>query len=108
MRAGDVVKHQPTGETWVLACAERDEVYPCGWPETIAKEKDCILVEAGSEKDYREMLESWSDKSSYDSSEGGANIRVLICRNQLQKLNQLEETKAGLDAWMANAKEKNS
>ena len=36
-RAGDHVKHAPTGEEWELACdEERGEVMPSGWPMGIA------------------------------------------------------------------------
>lgn len=37
-RAGDVVKHMPSGETWTLAAIEnvggRWRAGACGWPET--------------------------------------------------------------------------
>lgn len=57
-RAGDVVRHRPSGETWVLAyaAAERNEVSACGWPESIAKADDCVLVEAATDEKHEEML----------------------------------------------------
>lgn len=57
-RAGDTVKHHPTGETWVLATdEERGEVCWAGWPPGYAKASDCTLVEAATEKERLEMLE---------------------------------------------------
>lgn len=56
-RAGDAVKHGPTGETWVLAADQHgDDVVCAGWPESIAKAADCTLVEAATDDQRREML----------------------------------------------------
>jgi hypothetical protein len=38
-KAGDTVKHGPTGETWLLI-----RVVPGGWPATMAHASDCALV----------------------------------------------------------------
>ena len=56
-RAGDIVKHGPTGEEWVLAVDQfGNEVSPCGWPETIAKAADCEIVTRASDKERHEQL----------------------------------------------------
>ena len=56
-RAADTVYHEPTKETWILAADEDNgEVFPCGWPETIAKASDCKLVERGAGADRKEQL----------------------------------------------------
>lgn len=49
-RAGDVVKHNPSGETWTLATDEEDgRVYWCGWPpDGSGMASDCTLVEGAS------------------------------------------------------------
>lgn len=58
-RAGDTVKHGPSGETWGLACDEdHGEVVCCGWPETQAQASDCTLVEAASDEERAETLRS--------------------------------------------------
>lgn len=45
-KAGDVVFHRPTGETWTLAKDEQDGwVYPGGWPQSQGRTEDCKLVE---------------------------------------------------------------
>jgi len=58
MKAGDDVKHIPTGEEWVLAGVDtkRGEVYPAGWPESIADIKDCELILSCSDKESLETL----------------------------------------------------
>ncbi len=44
-KAGDTVKHGPTGETWILKRDEEDgHVWPCGWPETRARAADCTII----------------------------------------------------------------
>ncbi|MBK9945618.1 MAG: hypothetical protein IPP12_00325 [Nitrospira sp.] len=46
-QAGDVVRHIPTGEEWLLIVDEHEgRVIPGGWPDTRADAKDCVLVEA--------------------------------------------------------------
>ena len=57
-RAGDTVKHGPTGETWILAVDQfgREEVCPCGWPETIAKASDCEIVKQASDEERKQQL----------------------------------------------------
>ena len=57
-RANDHVFHEPTGETWVLACdQEGDRVIAAGWPETIAKASDCELRKATTDDGRIDMLE---------------------------------------------------
>ena len=80
MKAGDVVKHRPTGETWLLAYAEGGRVSACGWPESIAEEADCELVKACSIEEHEAMLREWADKGC------GRDHRVGVCRRQLSEL----------------------
>lgn len=46
-KAGDTVFHIPTGETWLLIRDQQGaDVFPGGWPKTIARASDCRLVDA--------------------------------------------------------------
>lgn len=56
MRTGDTVRHIPSGELWTVAWADSHELIACGWPETIARPSDCVLVEACSDEEYWELL----------------------------------------------------
>ena len=56
LRAGDVVSHAPTGETWLLAAVRGDDVYPGGWPETLARASDCTLVTSATDAEHRRMI----------------------------------------------------
>jgi hypothetical protein len=77
-RAGDVVKHGPTGETWWLAVdEERGEVMPAGWPETIARASDCTIERAASDEQHISALREVS---------AGQGLRGSIARDQLSKL----------------------
>ena len=50
-QAGDVVRHIPTGEKWLLIVDEHDgRVVPGGWPDTRAEAKDCVLVKASQNR----------------------------------------------------------
>lgn len=67
-RAGDVVKHEPSGETWSLAVDQfGDEVSPCGWPETIAKASDCTLIKhATDDERSKQLVESSNIRCQLD------------------------------------------
>lgn len=70
-RANDTVRHTPSGETWTLACdQEGDWVMPTGWPESLARADECILLEATTDADRLEMLQAVSNhrESSYRSA----------------------------------------
>jgi hypothetical protein len=64
-RAGDTIRHLPSGEEWLLACDEEDgRVVCCGWPETQANAKDCILVEAATDKERISTLSRVAESCS--------------------------------------------
>lgn len=61
-RAGDTVKHRPSGEQWWLGAADGHYVYPNGWPPTEGKAADCELVHAATDDEHRSMVRKWIDK----------------------------------------------
>ncbi len=56
MRAGDTVKHIPSGELWTVAVTRDGELIPMGWPESLAKQADCELVEAVDDDLHMKVL----------------------------------------------------
>lgn len=82
-RAGDVVRHRPTGEEWQLAHCEDGRVAWCGWPEGQADAADCELVRAATDEQHRAMLEAWAAKGTF-----GRDGRTLVARRQLYELNR--------------------
>lgn len=48
---GDKVHHAPTGEDWLVAFVEGENLVPLGWPQTIAKLADCTLLEKATQED---------------------------------------------------------
>lgn len=83
MRAGDTVKHRPSGETWSVAYVKGEWLAWCGWPPGEAKVTDCELVESCSDAEHREMLEKWAaiKCEPWDN-------RADVCSRQLYELNQ--------------------
>lgn len=76
-RAGDVVKHQPSGEEWLLACDEEDGlVVCCGWPESMARARECSLVTAATDADRLDTLRRVA-KSCWDQARGRRAARQL-------------------------------
>lgn len=56
-RAGDSVKHGPSGESWIVAYDDGTWLAWCGWPPGEAKSADCTLLEAVSDAEHVEMLQ---------------------------------------------------
>lgn len=84
MRAGDTVKHRPSGETWTVAYVEGEWLAWCGWPEGEAEVANCELVEACSDEEHREMLERWAELNCT----GTRDRRAVVCSRQLYDLNK--------------------
>lgn len=53
---GDVVKHGPTGETWVVCRVGGDSVYPAGWPPSCGEIKDCTLVRKATADEKADII----------------------------------------------------
>lgn len=60
-RAGDHVFHRPTGETWVVAYCEGDDLAWCGWPDGLARTSDCEIVKRCSDEEHVAWLRQIAD-----------------------------------------------
>ena len=49
---GDVVRHRPSGEEWLVAYVDGDRLAWCGWPPGDAPLLDFELVRKATEKEY--------------------------------------------------------
>lgn len=58
LRTADIVKHRPSGETWVLAYADHPtgKVCPMGWPFCEAELADCDPVTLADDHAYLDAL----------------------------------------------------
>ena len=72
-RCGDEVFHEPTGETWLVAWADGDEIAWCGWPNGIARVQDCRIVSHATEAQHRRMV---LEVSRCDDSRGPKCARL--------------------------------
>jgi hypothetical protein len=67
-RTGDVVKHEPSTEEWVLATDEHNgRVWTYGWPESPANVDELSLIEAASDES---RLKSLRDFAKHDGPRG--------------------------------------
>jgi hypothetical protein len=55
IRAGDHVLHRPSGETWVVAAVEGDELAWAGWPDGLARTQDCERTHEAADAEHREF-----------------------------------------------------
>lgn len=57
-RTGDLVRHEPTGEAWVVAWADPATGHMAwmGWPDGEAKISDCVLTRPTSDEAHQKWL----------------------------------------------------
>lgn len=66
-RCADHVRHRPSGETWVVAWCEGDDLAWCGRPNGIGRTSDCELTYRASEAEHRALVRQ---VASVDDSRG--------------------------------------
>ncbi len=82
IRAGDAVKHGPTGQTWLVATdEERGEFMAAGWPETLAYAKDCTLDTAATDEERLDLLR---EVAASRGDRGGCTYRSRTAARQLE------------------------
>lgn len=95
-RAGDVVRHLPTGETWCLAIdEEQGYVQPSGWPHYMARTKEVRLIKKASDEARLSTLRSWASEKT--SAEANNDMRCLIARRLLQEAEEKGKLKTTRD-----------
>lgn len=77
---GDTVHHKPSGENWIVACVEGDQLSWCGWPEGIAKLSDCELVEKATDEQRDLQLNEWAKPGGCEKDR---DHRHLYARHRL-------------------------
>lgn len=73
---GDTVFHRPSRETWQVAMVFGRWLHPCGWPDTTADLRDCLLVERASGAERRRLLAEMADSVSLDPHAEYARARL--------------------------------
>lgn len=78
MKTGDIVRHRPLGEEWVVAYVDGDRLAWVGWPPGQALVTDCELVEECSVEESERLLRQLAD-----SKGGPGDKRVNMARRLL-------------------------
>ena len=80
IRCGDVVKHGPSGEMWLVAYVDNDYLSWCGWPPGEAKVIDCTLVKKCSDEEHvtllKQVAEIRQDGRVFDRRPGMARVAL--------------------------------
>jgi hypothetical protein len=63
---GDYVKHEPSGEHWVVACVDGEYLHWCGWPEGDAKLADCTLLQKATPEQRLKLLKELAEMMNID------------------------------------------
>lgn len=58
-RCGDVVRHLPSGETWLVAYDDGRNLAPAGWPACVVSSSDCELVKAATDDAHAAAVRDW-------------------------------------------------
>ena len=59
----DHVHHVPSGETWLVAFVEDNELVPCGFPLSYAKLADCKLIYKATPEERHQLLVQMSENN---------------------------------------------
>lgn len=80
LRCGDVVKHGPTGEEWLVAYAdyERGRLSRYGWPEGFADLSDCTLVRAATDAEHEQAVREWAASNARKDNGGSDHRRAVV------------------------------
>jgi hypothetical protein len=73
-RCGDHVLHTPSGETWLVAWAEGDDLSWTGWPNGIARVQDCTVTKRCTDEEHARAVQAWADVT--DDSRRGRVLRL--------------------------------
>jgi hypothetical protein len=81
MRCGDEVRHNATGETWVVAYADYESGYLSwfGWPEGCTAIADCTRTRACSDGEHQRAVAQWLDVP-HRRDDGSDDHRVATIR----------------------------
>lgn len=79
-RCGDVVFHRPSGERWIVAWAEGDDLAWTGWPNGVARLSDCDVVRRCTDAQHVKAVEMWLRPGQHDSR--SARVRRLYGATQ--------------------------
>ena len=85
IRTADHVKHKPTGESWVVACVQGNDLSWCGWPEGMARVSDCELIRKGTEEERLDLLKRLSEMPGPDHRKSYAQTALAAYRAQVTK-----------------------
>ena len=55
-RCGDVVLHKPSGEEWLVAWAEGNDIAWCGWPNGLARVSDCEITKKATDAEHLKIV----------------------------------------------------
>lgn len=75
-RTGDVVRHLPSGEEWLVATADARHVSPCGWPYGLARLEEVELVQPATDEAHLRLLRELANMSVPDPRRSYAQERL--------------------------------
>lgn len=73
-RCGDHVLHRPSGENWLVAYAEGDDIAWTGWPDGMARLHDCDVTYRCTDAEHAVAVEQW--RHVRDDSRCGRVLRL--------------------------------
>lgn len=87
VRAGDVVKHLPSGETWMVAGAyENGDILCAGWPCSLARKGDYEITHRATDAEHLDMLH----KCAAMRPDSGYDPRKSLAMDVLAKMKPRE------------------
>ena len=66
-KCGDHVHHEPSGEDWIVAWCEGDDLAPAGWPNSLARLSDCRITRRLGSPEHILAVLDWVKSPGNDS-----------------------------------------
>jgi hypothetical protein len=65
---GDVVRHGPTGERWIVAYVQDGRIAWFGWPPGEASAEDCVLITKATPEAREKYLRTLADMRDHEDA----------------------------------------
>lgn len=102
LRAGDHVRHIPSGRAWVVVWANYETGYlvPAGWPPGQAKIADCEVLRVASDAEHQEFLDRLGKATDYPEA-----TTALAMYRPRPPASDIRELAGELAKWVAELEE---
>ncbi len=53
------MRHEPSGETWLVAYADEFVLAPAGWPDSRVQTAHCTIIKRCTDEEHQQAVRQW-------------------------------------------------